>query len=303
MARHLDEKVVVVTGASSGTGRACARRFAAAGATLVLLARRRDALETVATECRGRGGQVLVVPLDVTDADAVADAARQAVARFGRIDVWINNAGVNLHGAVEETPAQLWHQVVRTNLFGTYHGIRAALPWLRDQGHGILISVSSVHGWAPTPQQSAYAASAHAVRALSDCTRQEVRDVPGIAVCTVLAGPVDTPMWRSAANWTGRRVVPPAHPCHPDEVARVVVKLVRSPRREVHVGPGARLGVLAARLLPALTGRSRARTARRTQVADGPVGYTAGNLLRPMPLGARVDSGRSPAYPASRGAR
>ncbi|WP_326552978.1 SDR family NAD(P)-dependent oxidoreductase [Micromonospora sp. NBC_01813] len=305
MSRHLDDRVVVVTGASSGIGRACARRFAAAGATLVLLARRENALETLATECRGRGAQVLVTPLDVTDADAMADAARQAVARFGRIDVWVNNAGVNLFGPVEESPAPLWHQVVQTNLFGTYHGIRAVLPWFRDQGHGTLINVSSVAGWVPAPQQSAYVASKHAVRALSDCTRQEVRDVPGIAVCTVVAGPVDTPLLRNAANWTGRRVVPPTRPRDADQVAQAVGRLIRRPRREVYVGAGARLGVLAARLLPARTERASARTVPRTHFAHEAVDHTGGNVRCPEPPGARVTGGRQPAlaHGSGRGAR
>ncbi|MDG4765499.1 SDR family NAD(P)-dependent oxidoreductase [Solwaraspora sp. WMMD406] len=291
MSRHLDQQIAVVTGASSGIGRACAHRFAAAGTALVLLARRGQALEALAIECRGHGAQVLVVPVDVTDADAVADAAREAVARFGRIDVWVNNAGVNLYGPVDESPAELWHQVVRTNLFGTYHGVRAALPWLREQGTGTLINVSSVLSWVPAPQQSAYAAGAHAIRALSACTRQEVSDVPGIAVCSVLSGPVDTPMFRSAANWTGRQVVPPSRPVGADRVARVVVRLARHPRREVTVGAGARLGVLAGRLLPAVTERVSALTVPRRHFVPEAVAYTAGNLRRPVPLGARVDDG------------
>ncbi|WFE29162.1 SDR family NAD(P)-dependent oxidoreductase [Solwaraspora sp. WMMD791] len=298
MPRHLTDRVVVVTGASSGIGRATARQLADAGATLVLLARREDALQTLATRCRGKGVEVLVMPIDVTDAEAVAEAARQAVARFGRIDAWVNNAGVNLYGPVEESPAQLWHQVVQTNLFGTYHGVRAVLPWFREQGHGILINMSSVHGWRPAPQQSAYAASKHAIRALSDCTRQEVRDVPGIAVCTVLPGPVDTPMFRSAANWTGRRVVPPSRPCEADQVARVVTGLIRRPRREATVGAGVRLGLLAARLLPALTERADARAVPRSHFSADPVGYTAGTVQRPEPLGARVDDGWRAAYSA-----
>lgn len=301
MSRHLTDRIVVVTGASSGIGRATARHLADAGATLVLLARRENALETLATECRGKGAQVLVMPLDVTDADAVADAARQAVARFGRIDAWVNNAGVNLYGPVEEPPAQLWHQVVQTNLFGTYHGVRAVLPWFREQGHGVLINMSSILGWTPVPQQSAYAASKHAIRALSDCTRQEVRDVPGIAVCTVAPGPVDTPMFRTAANWTGRRVVPPSRPCEPDEVARVITGLIRRPRREVTVGTGVRLGVLAARLFPALTERANARAVPRTHFSAEPVRYTVGNVQHPEPLGARIDDGWQAAYSAGPG--
>ncbi|RIV39960.1 SDR family NAD(P)-dependent oxidoreductase [Micromonospora radicis] len=285
------DRVVVVTGASSGIGRACALRFAERVGGLVLVARRAAALEELATECRGRGSEVLVAAVDVTDAEAVDRVAAQAVARFGRVDVWVNNAAVNLYGRTEEVPARLWHRVVQTNLFGTYHGVRAVLPWFREQGGGTLINVSSVLGHTGFPQQSAYAASKHGIRALGDCVRQEVRDVDGISVCTVLPGPVDTPLFRVAGNWTGRRVVPPGQPVPADRVAAAVLRCADRPRREVPVGGASRAGVLAARIAPGLVERAGARVLGRQHFADEATAPTEGNLFEPADFGARVDDG------------
>jgi NAD(P)-dependent dehydrogenase (short-subunit alcohol dehydrogenase family) len=285
------DRVVVVTGASSGIGRACALRFAEAGGALVLTARRGDALQELATECRGRGAEVLVAPADVTDAEAMDRVAAEAVARFGRVDVWVNNAAVNLYGRTEEVPARLWHRVVETNLFGVYHGVRAVLPWFREQGGGTLINVSSVLGHTGFPQQSAYVASKHGIRALSDCVRQEALDVKGIVVCTVLPGPVDTPLFRVAANWTGRRVVPPGRPVSADRVAAQVVRCADRPRREVPVGGASRFGVLAARIVPGLVERAGARVLSRQHFADEPTALSEGNLFEPPDFGARVDDG------------
>jgi NAD(P)-dependent dehydrogenase (short-subunit alcohol dehydrogenase family) len=285
------DRVVVVTGASSGIGRACALRFAEAGGALVLTARRADALEELATECRGRGADVLVAPADVTDAEAMDRVAAEAVARFGRVDVWVNNAAVNMYGRTEEVPARLWHRVIETNLFGVYHGTRAVLPWFREQGGGTLINVSSVLGHTAFPQQSAYVASKHGIRALSDCVRQESLDVQGITVCTVLPGPVDTPLFRVAANWTGRQVVPPGRPVSADRVAAQVVRCVDHPRREVPVGGGSRFGVLAARIVPGMVERAGARVLSRQHFTDHPTAPSEGNLFEPSAFGARVDDG------------
>jgi NADP-dependent 3-hydroxy acid dehydrogenase YdfG len=143
MRRKLADSVVVITGASSGIGRATARSFARHGATVVLAARREAALHEVAQECRNLGGQPLVIPTDVTDAAAVEHLATRTVETVGRIDVWVNNAGVTLVGRLEETPLEPYRRVIDTNLFGYVHGARAAIPYLREQGSGVLINNAS----------------------------------------------------------------------------------------------------------------------------------------------------------------
>ena len=287
----LRDQVVVVTGASSGIGRATAHAFAARGATVVLCARRSEALEEAAGECREAGAaHVMTSTLDVADAEAVEALARETVVSFGRIDAWVNNAAVVLYGRTEEVPADLWRRVIETNVMGTFHGARAALPWFREQGSGVLVNVSSIAGKTGSPFQSAYVASKHAVRALSDSIRQEVTDVEDIHVSTVLPGPVDTPLFRSGGNFTGWRVMPPAPPVDPRRAAAAVLRCVRKPTREVAVGASTRVGLLLTRIAPALVEAVTARKMGEFHFDPVPTPRTPGNLLEPAET-AHVEGG------------
>src|SRR5215210_744517 len=159
--REIEGSVVVVTGASSGIGRATARAMAEHGARVVLAARSEQSLREVAGECKALGAQALgaqalVVTTDVSDEEAVQELARRSVEVFGRIDVWVNDAGVMVYGSFEEVPADVYRRVIETNLFGQIHGARAALAQFREQGGGVLINMSSVWGRLTSPHVSAY---------------------------------------------------------------------------------------------------------------------------------------------------
>lgn len=283
MVKRLDDKVVVITGASSGIGRATALEFARQGAAVILAARRMAALHEVAEECVEAGGRAMVVPTDVTDRRAMQHLADRAIEAFGGIDIWVNNAGVIAFGRFEDIPDEVFEQVVRTDFFGTVHGCRAVLPHFLDRGEGIVINTASMVSNIGQRYATPYTAAKFAVRGFSESLRQELVDEPGIHVCMVMPASIDTPLWQHAANYTGRAVKPltPIHP--PEEVAAAILALARNPQREQFVGTEARIAAVSNALAPQLTERALAHTIERDMFQNRSAPATSGGVMTAMP--------------------
>jgi NAD(P)-dependent dehydrogenase (short-subunit alcohol dehydrogenase family) len=187
----LDGWVIVVTGASSGNGKAISLALASKGARLVLAARRVRLLEAVAQEAKDHGAEALIVPCDVTDAEQVYRVAEAAVERWGRIDGWVNCAGVIVWSLFEDTTTEEFQRTLDVNLMGSVYGAQAALPVMRRQGSGVIVNIASMASLVAFPTQTAYAASKAALLIFGEALRRELRG-SGIRVCQVLPTGVNT---------------------------------------------------------------------------------------------------------------
>ena len=188
---NIKGKVIVITGASSGLGEAAARLLSSEGAIVVLGARRTDRINTLANELTKSGGKALAITTDVTRYDQVRKLVDTAVKTYGRIDVMINNAGLMPHSPLERTKVDEWNQMIDVNIKGVLHGIAAALPHMIRQKSGHIINVSSVAGHKVTRDGAVYSATKHAVRALSEGLRQEVKPY-NIRTTIISPGAVET---------------------------------------------------------------------------------------------------------------
>jgi NADP-dependent 3-hydroxy acid dehydrogenase YdfG len=175
MIENIRDKVVVITGASSGLGEAAARLLSAEGASVVLGARRLDRIQSLAAALTAKGGRALAVATDVTQADEVKRLVDAAVETYGRIDVMINNAGVMPHSPLERLKIDEWDRMIDVNIKGVMYGVAAALPHMKQQKSGHFINVSSVAGHKVRPGSVVYAATKTAVRVISEGLRQEVK--------------------------------------------------------------------------------------------------------------------------------
>jgi short-subunit dehydrogenase len=283
--------VVVITGASSGIGKATARQFAEKGARLVLAARRKNLLDELVDELEDQGAEAIAVEADVSDKDDVQEIAKRAIKEFGKIDVWVNNAGVGSVGRFDEIPLNEHDQLIRTNLMGTIYGASAALRHFRKRRQGVLINVASVEGKQAFAYHASYAASKHAIVGLSSALRQElsINKERDIYVCTVMPAAINTPFFRHAASHLGKKVVAPPPVYAPEQVANTIVKLAWSPQEEAYVGGLGRVMGAQSRVARSLTDRQAGWMQQKEQIENAPEGEnSSGSLFEPMEEGAEA---------------
>ncbi len=288
------DKVVVITGASSGFGRGAALKFAGNGAKVVAAARRKRALKDLEKQSRKVGSQIRIVETDVSHEDEVEELASRTVREFGKIDVWVNNAGVGSVGRFDEIPLEEHEQLIRTNLLGTLYGSYFAMQEFRKRGRGVLINMSSFAGKVGTPYLSSYAASKFGIRGLDMALRQELEQNGdfGIRVCTIMPVSFDTPFFAHSANHTGKpvRPIPPVY--DPREVIDTIVGVAQNPRDEVVVGRAGRFGGAQYRIAPKTVERFMGRNAHKSQMeSEGTAAQGSGSVFEPMSTGTDVYGG------------
>lgn len=224
---------ILVTGGSSGIGRATAHHYAERGWSVVLCARGRDRLDTVAHECIQLGARdAMVRPVDIVDGEDVAAVVAEVVERFGSLDICVHSAAVMSYGTFLDTPADVFDHSVTVDLLGSANVARSTLTQFTEQGHGHLVVIGSLLGRIAVPWMGTYIASKWGLRGLTRVLQQEVRRYPNVHVSSVAPGSVRTPIYDQAATVVGRAGSPPPPVAEPEVIARAVAAVVERPQRE-----------------------------------------------------------------------
>jgi short-subunit dehydrogenase len=270
--KKLNEQVMVLTGATSGIGLVTARQAAEAGVKLVLSARDADALDTLAHEMRQRGVDAITVAADVGKPADVERIGQAAIERFGRIDTWVNNAGIGVYGSQEQTSLEDMQRVMQTNFWGVVHGTLTAVKLMKPRGGGAVINVGSEVSDRSVPLMGTYAASKHAVKAFTESLRMELeKDNAPISLTLIKPASIDTPFTAHARNYMEHEPDLPPPVYAPELVAKAILHAAVTPERDLFVGGRAKLASVMGSVLPrSLDGLMRAMVFRHEQQQDVP---------------------------------
>jgi NAD(P)-dependent dehydrogenase (short-subunit alcohol dehydrogenase family) len=251
--KPINQQVVVILGASSGIGRETALQFAKRGAKLVVAARDETGLGTLIEEIARSGGTATHVVAETTSFDQVKAVADQAIQLYGRLDTWVHIAAVNLYATFEQTTPEEFQRVVDVNLMGQVFGAMAALPYLKQEGRGALIHISSVEAKRSFPYHSAYAAAKHGIDGFLEALRVELaREKSSISITNVMPASVNTPLFSNSRTKIGVKPqgIPPFY--EPESVAEAILYAAEHPRRDIIVGGAGQGMALLQKLSPAL---------------------------------------------------
>jgi short-subunit dehydrogenase len=291
--KPLNEQVMVITGASSGIGLATTLAAAEAGAKLVLAARSAQVLATLAEHINVAGGRAIGVVADVANATDVEQIADVAIAEFGRIDTWVNNAGISIYGRAEEVSLEDQHRLFDVNYWGVVHGSLTALRYLRSGG--ALINVGSEVSEAVIPLQAAYSASKHAVKGFTDALRLELEEIEKAPVSITLIQPtaVDTPFPEHAKNYLTREPKLPEPQIDPERVAAAILNAATHHTRDKKVGLMATMNTLTAKLMPGIADKLSAKKVDQQQQHVPPQRDPNGALYEPSEDGRTHGTSRA----------
>jgi NADP-dependent 3-hydroxy acid dehydrogenase YdfG len=269
--RPIEDQVIVITGASSGIGLATARAAARRGACVVLAARSDETLSDVVEAIEAEGGSAIAVTTDVSDRAQMEALAEAAIGRFGRIDTWVNNAGVAIYGRLDQVSDADNRKLFDTNFWGVVYGSQVALPHLKKNG-GALINVGSEVSDAVAPLQGMYSASKHAVKGFTDALRVEIELVDDANVSITLIQPtaVNTPYPEHARNYMAQEPALPDGQIEPGKVADAILDAATQHRRDVKVGGSAKRNTLASNLIPGAADAMTAKLVHKQQRNETP---------------------------------
>jgi short-subunit dehydrogenase len=286
------EQVIVITGASSGIGLATAWAAAKQGAKVVLAARSKDTLAEVVRDIRAAGGEATYVVADVAQRAQVEAIAAEAIRAFGRVDTWVNNAGLAIYGRLDEVSEEDSRRLFDINFWGVVNGSLVALPLLKNGG--ALINLGSEVSEAIAPLIGMYSASKHAVKGFTDALRVEIEEVDKAPIAITLIQPsaVDTPFPQHAKNYMDKEPKLPTPQIDAQKVAEAILDAASNHRRDVKVGAGAVLNTLIAKVAPRLGDKISAKQVDRQQY-DEPPRDPEGTLDKPGNTGHVEGSGPS----------
>jgi short-subunit dehydrogenase len=269
--RKIDEQVIVITGATSGIGLTTARMAADSGARLVLAARNRDALDQLASELRVKGSQVATVTADVGDPADVERIGTTAMERFGRIDTWVNNAGISIFGRNEDVPLEDMQRLFQTNYWGVVHGSLEAVKHMKTRGGGAIINLGSELSDRSIPLQGLYSASKHAVKAFTDALRMELENEGApISVTLIKPAAIDTMFTVHAKNYMEKEPALPPPVYAPELVAKSILYAAQHPKRDVFVGGASRAISSAGFAMPRVLDKVMNASMFEQQQSDAP---------------------------------
>ena len=282
---ELSAEVVVVTGATSGVGRATAQEFARHGASVGLLARGNDGLEGAVEDVEAVGGRALAVETDVTDYEQVEEAAERVESEFGPIDVWVNNAMTTVFSRFPDLDSEEYERVTDVNYHGTVYGTQVALDRMRERDEGSIVQVGSALAYRGIPLQSAYCGSKHAIQGFTESLRTELlHDDSGIELTMVQLPAVNTPQFEHSRSHIDEhpQPVPPIY--QPEVAADAIYWAAHHQRRELYVGRPAVKTIWGNKLLPSVAAEYLARTGFDSQFSDLPYDPDRpDNLFSPVP--------------------